>query len=313
MQNLKYVTVLIVAICLTLVSASMTVIGFTSLYAGRTIVISALFVILEITKATIFGIIFVYGDKKHKVPLLVIVTFLIILSFIGHISYLSYAYHSNKTALQVSKEYFTQTKDTHNTRLKDLDYQIQLLKEQIQVGKDEIQTLTKTAKDLQTADSRHWATTTNKRRIKEIQDSNLKLLADIKELTAEKSRVMEDSLSSTKTQGQQIAETTNRSVFQYTADIFNTTQDKLASVINFILALVIDTLALVMLWVAGGMWRKHRLGYRLMPPSLFEDIIPESELDTDSQTRTREPIIEETTPNTDSQTNTQESNKPESV
>lgn len=300
MQNLKYITVLAVAICLTLISASMTVIGFTSLYAGRTIVISALFVILEITKATIFGIIFVYGDKKHKVPLLIIVAFLIILSFIGHISYLSYAYHSNKATLQVSKEYFTQTKDTHDTRLKDLDYQIQLLKEQIEQGKNEIQALTTAAKDLQSADSRHWATSANKKRIKEIQDTNLVLLTEIKELTAEKSKVMQDSLSTTKTQGQQIAETTNRSVFQYTAELFNTTQDKLASVINFILALVIDTLALVMLWVAGGMWRKHRLGYRLSLPPLF-DIMSNDDLENiDSKTRSREPITEENAPKTDS-------------
>ncbi len=303
MQDLKYITVLAVAICLTLISASMTVIGFTSLYAGRTIVISALFVILEITKATIFGIIFVYGDKKHKLPLIIIVSFLIVLSFIGHISYLSYAYQSNKAALQVSKEYLAQTNDSNEMRLKDLDYQIKLLKEQIQEGKDEIQMLATAAKDLQSADSRHWATSANKKRIKEIQDTNLKLLADIKELTAEKSKTIEDSLINAKIQGQQIAETTNRSVFQYTAELFNTTQDKLASVINFILALVIDTLALVMLWVAGGMWKKRRLGYRLTPPSLFSDIIPESEfefeIDTGVRTggRTRERTNDETLKN----------------
>lgn len=256
--NLKYITVIAVAIGLTLVSAMMTISGYLSLYAGRTIIISALFIILELAKATIFGIVFVYADKKYKPILLTLATALIVLSFMGHTSYLNHAYASNKVEAQVSREFITQTKDTHDTQLKDLDFQIQLLREQIQQGKDEIQSLTDTATGLQTANARNWALGTNKRRIKEIQDTNLKLSQDIKDLYAQKKSLLNDSLQSTKDAGRKQAETTNRSVFQYTADMFGTTQDKLASVINFILALVIDTLALTMLWVSGEMWKQRK-------------------------------------------------------
>lgn len=256
--NLKYITVIAVAIGLTLVSAMMTISGYLSLYAGRTIIISALFVVLELAKASIFGIVFVYADRKYKPILLTLAIALILLSFMGHTAYLSSAYASNKAEAQVSRELITQTKDTHDTQLKDIDYQIQMLRDQIQAGKDEIQSLTDTSTGLQTANARNWALGTNKKRIKEIQDTNIKLSQDIKDLYAQKKELLNDSLKSTRDAGIQQAKTTNRSVFQYTADMFGTTQDKLASVINFILALVIDTLALTMLWVSGEMWKQRK-------------------------------------------------------
>lgn len=237
----------------------MTVMGYMTLYSAHAFVMGILFCTLEVAKATICGLILPGTDKlRYKTPLVTLSAILVIVSFVGHISFLSASYAKNRTTVQVSNELITKTKDTHETQLNDIDYQISMIKEQIQQGKDEIKNLTETATGLQTANARNWALGTNKKRIKEIQDQNLKLMEDIKELSAQKSQIMQESLTSTRDTGKQIAEATNRSVFQYTADIFGTTQDRLATFINFILALVIDTLALVMLWVAGEMWKQRK-------------------------------------------------------
>lgn len=275
MQNLKYIVVIAVAIVLTLVSGAMTVVGYLSLYAGRTIIVSALFITLEIAKAVIFGIILVNAEARQKVILVTLAIFLICLSFIGHLSYLSKSYYANKVSIQHTQEYAQQSKESHSTQLKDIDYQIELLKEQIRAGKDEIKTLTDTATGLATANSRNWAVGTNKKRIKEIQDNNAQYLKDIKELSAQKANILNSSLDTTKEQGQKVAESANRSVFQYTADMIGVSQDKLANVINFILALVVDSLALTLLWTASLMWKKRhkaikntiKRGIELMKPN----------------------------------------------
>ena len=249
---------MLVAVGLTLISASMTVVGYTSLYAEKTLIISALFITLEITKATIFGVVFVIGEAKHKIPLIALAICLILLSFVGHLSYLSKAYNTNKVSVQVSKDYVEQTKLAYSTQLQDIETQIAMLQERVKAQDSEIQTLTKASGELETANSRHWSLSTNKRRIKELQDSNIKLLAEIKDLTAQRASLVKDSLASSKEQGVQIAETANRSVFQYTADLFGISQDKLANSINVALALVIDTLALMMIWVAGSLWQQRK-------------------------------------------------------
>lgn len=294
-QSIKYIVVTTVAIALTIVSALMTISGYLSLYAGRTLIVSSLFVVLEFAKATIFGIIFVYADKRNKIILLVLAIFLVCLSFIGHLSYLNNAYATNKTQATVSQEIVTQTKETHDTQLQDLDYQIQLIREQIQVGKDEIKTLNETATGLQTANSRNWAVSTNKKRIKEIQDQNIKLQQDIKDLYTQKKELLNDSLKSTKDSRTQTLEATTYSVFKHTADLIGITQDSLARAINFILALVIDTLALVMLWTAGEMWKQHRAQQNRASQARTHIInkatreLLDTELPAPSPTLTREP------------------------
>lgn len=278
-SNIKFLVVIAVAIGLTLVSSAMTILGYNSLYAGRTIVISSLFVVLEFAKATIFGIVLVYAEKKHKHILLALAGILIILSFVGHLSYLSKSYHSNKVSVQTTQELTAQTRDAHTTQLADIESQITMLQEQINAGKAEIETLTSAAEGFDNANSRHWAVSTSKSRIKEIQTQNAQTNQQIMELYTRKAELLNKSLDTTREAHQTLTNTTDRSVFQYTADMFGITQDRLASIINFLLALVIDTLALTMLWTAGTMWRQRkRYTKRMKQVKPTEDVIQPTKL-----------------------------------
>lgn len=273
--NIKFLVVIAVAIGLTLVSSAMTILGYNNLYAGRTIVISSLFVVLEFAKATIFGIVLVYAEKKHKHILLALAGVLILLSFVGHLSYLSKAYHSNKVSVQVTQELTAQTRDAHTAQLADIEAQITIIQEQINAGKSEIDTLNTSAEGLESANSRHWAVSTNKKRVKEIQDQNTKHSQDIRALYTQKAELLNKSIDTTRVAHQTLTDTTDRSVFQYTADMFGVTQDRLASIINFLLALVIDSLALTMLWTAGTMWRQRkRYSKRMKQVKPEDEVLP---------------------------------------
>lgn len=248
-------TVSAVAIALTLVSASMTVLGYTSLYSSATHIIAALFIVLECAKATIFAIVFNVARLHHKMILLILASALIIISFLGHLSYLSKAYRVNQIAISGNIEINESIKESTKAQIDSIDAQIKMLNDEIQAGKDEIIQIRKTVNDLEDAKDRNWMQQRNNRRVNDITANNRQLSAKIQELYKEKSALNKESLQNTNQMVSNSNEIANRSVFKFTADIFGISQDTLANIINVILSLVIDSLALVMLWVAGDLWK----------------------------------------------------------
>lgn len=254
----KNIIVLIVAIALTLTSASMTILGYTSLYAENVTILAILFIVLETTKATIFGIVFVSAKQIHKAPLLILAIALIIISFIGHLSYLSKSYNVNKVAIQGSLDISEAIKQSAQSQMQGIETQIQLLQNEIQVGNAEIEQMRNVVNDLQKPNARHWAQGLNKNRIAEITNHNANLSQQIQNLYKQREQIQKDYISDMQKITTQSNDVASRSVFTYTAEMFGITQDKLANIINVILSLVIDSLALIMLWVAGDMWREYR-------------------------------------------------------
>lgn len=248
-------TVSAVAIALTLVSASMTVLGYTSLYSSATHIIAALFIVLECAKATIFAIVFNVARLHHRMILLILASALIIISFLGHLSYLSKAYRVNQIAISGNVEINESIKESTKAQIDSIDAQIKMLNDEIQAGKDEIAQIRKTVNDLEDAKDRNWMQQRNNRRVNDITANNRQLSARIQELYKEKSDLNKESLQNTNQMVSNSNEIANRSVFKFTADIFGISQDTLANIINVILSLVIDSLALVMLWVAGDLWK----------------------------------------------------------
>lgn len=251
------IVVLAVAVCLTLVSATMTILGYTSLYSQATAIVAALFITLECAKATIFGILLnISKNQKQKSILVYLASALIVISFIGHLSYLSKAYRVNQVAISGNNEINETIKSTSAMQIRGIDEQIQVLNNEIRAGNEEIEQIRKTINDLPKATDRNWVNRSYNKRVQEIAEHNKSLSIRIQELYKERNQISREALSSVEQITANSNDIANRSVFQYTADIFHINQDTLANIINVILSLVIDTLALVMLWVAGSMWQE---------------------------------------------------------
>lgn len=253
--SVQGIIVTAVAVVLTLTSATMTVLGYTSLYSHNSIIIASLFIVLECSKATIFGVILVSGKVQHKAPLIILAALLIVASFIGHLSYLSKSYYTNQVAIQGNTEINESLKSSVQSQVSGIEAQIDILNQEIQAGNDEINQIRQRANDLAKASERNWVHQSNSKRVQEILEHNRTLSQEIQKLYQQRSQIQREynnQLSNITLNTNEIA---SRSVFRYTADIFSIQQDRLANIINILLSLVIDTLALVLLWVAGDMWK----------------------------------------------------------
>lgn len=255
---MQQIIVTIVAVALTLTSATMTILGYTSLYSHNSLIIASLFIVLECCKATIFGVILVSGRTHHKTILLILATLLIAASFIGHLSYLSKSYYTNQVAIQGNTEVNESLKESVKSQLVGIDEQIRILNQEIQEGNAEVEQIRKRANDFSRADQRNWILQTNSKTIQSILEHNRELSQTIQTLYQDKANIQREYNATLTTITNNVTEIASRSVFRYTADILDMEQDRLANIINTLLSLVIDTLALVLLWVAGEMWNKDK-------------------------------------------------------
>lgn len=252
----KHIILYITALTLTIVSATMTVTGMTSLFAHASLVIIALFIALEATKAVIFGIVFVVGELKHKIPLFIFAVLLIIVSFLGHFSFLSQQYNLNKSALETSETSVEHIKSSYEQEKKAIDDQIAILKLEQENNNKELETIQKNINSYTKPNSRNWVQRQNQPRIKELTARNQQINQKIQELYTQQKDAYTSYNDSIKSLGEANTEIATRSVFRYTADVLNVSEAHLANIINVILSLVIDSLALTMLWVAGSVLKK---------------------------------------------------------
>lgn len=248
------IIVTVVAVALTLTSATMTILGYTSLYSQNSFIIASLFVVLECAKATIFGVILVQGKVHHKLLLTTLAAFLIVTSFIGHLSYLSKSYHTNQVAIQGNTEINDSLRNSTSSQVQGIDAQIEILNQEIQAGNAEIAQIRQRANSFSKASERNWVLQSNSKHIQSILEHNRQLSQEIQKLYQQRSSIQQDFNKQLQAITSNTNDIANRSVFKYTADIFHIEQNLLANIINILLSLVIDTLALVLLWVAGDMW-----------------------------------------------------------
>lgn len=254
---MKQITVLIVAIALTLTSATMTVAGYLSLYQESSIIIASLFIILEIAKATIFGIVLVHHKLNHqRLPLAILVAILIVISFLGHLSFLSNSYASNKIEVASHENITTALQSSSQSQISIINQQIEAIQNEINQYNNELETINQNISSYKSPNSKNWVYTTNKKRIQEITEHNKTLYDKLQQLYSQQSEINSQLLTQTEKQNNINKEISSRSVFIYTADIFSVTPDHLANIINIILAIVVDTLALIMLWTATTMWEQ---------------------------------------------------------
>lgn len=252
--------ILIIALILTLVSATMNISGYITLYSHSHIIVAIIFSSLELAKASIFGIALVHRHitKYQKTLLFSFASLLLIISFLGHLSFLSRAYNINKTALDNSKIISQSLTDSYNQQLTAIDNQIQTLTESNQTLKDELETINNNIARYTTPNSSNWIYRQNKDRIQtlttSIQDNN----KSIQSLYQQKQQLIQQNLSNQQSITTHNTNIASRSSFEYTASIFNISQDKLASIINIVLSLAIDPMALLLLWTGTTIIERRR-------------------------------------------------------
>lgn len=238
----------------------MTISGYTSLYSESHYAIIAVFVLLELSKATIFGIVFIVGNKRHKIPLLVLASVLIVISFLGHISFFSNAYHINQAHIKAVSSTIEAINNNDLMQREALNSQIALLKSQLDSNNKELSMLMDNVNAYNKAESRNWVAKTNQKRVRELTEQNNYLNSQIVSLYNSLKSLSVDSVANQKLFNESSEDLSSRNTFAYTASLFGISTDRLSNIINVLLAVVIDTLALVLLWVGGELVeRKSRL------------------------------------------------------
>lgn len=257
----RAIIILLIAFALTLTSAIMNISGYVTLYSEASVIIATIFITLELTKAAIFGIALTLATKTQKSLLVGFAIFLLIISFLGHLSFLSRAYNINKSDLDNSTIMQETLTESHSTQTQIIDDQIATVKAQLESNNVELKTIqdniTAYRNDNKT-NSANWVYTTNKKRIQEITNDNKELNQQLTDLYKQKQSVAQQRIDTTKQLTEVNSNIASRSAFIYTASIFNTTQDKLAQVINIVLSLAIDPLALIMLWTGTSLIQRKQ-------------------------------------------------------
>lgn len=257
----RAIIILIIAFALTLTSAVMNISGYITLYSEASAIIAIIFIALELTKAAIFGIALTLATKTQKSLLVGFALFLLVISFLGHLSFLSRAYNINKSDLDNSTMMQETLTESHSTQTQIIDDQIATVKSQLESNNVELKTIqdniTAYRNDNKT-NSANWVYTTNKKRIQEITNDNKELNQQLTDLYKQKQAVAQQRIDTTKQLTEVNSNIASRSAFIYTASIFNTTQDKLAQIINIVLSLAIDPLALIMLWTGTSLIQRKQ-------------------------------------------------------
>lgn len=255
----RYIVIFIIAIALTLTSAIMNISGYISLYSESATIIAVIFITLELTKAAIFGIALVTASSLQKRLLVSFATLLLIISFLGHLSFLSRAYNINKTELENSTTLHTAITDSSKSQIEIIDAQISQLKNSLEISNSELTTIQNNIQAYKDKpNSSNWVYTSNKKRIQEIMEHNKNITEQINSLYQQKQKIVDNQISQAKQVTEVASNIASRSAFTYTASIFNTTQDRLASIINIVLSLAIDPLALIMLWTGTSLLNNRK-------------------------------------------------------
>lgn len=237
----------------------MTVLGITSLFSTTSIIIMILFIALELTKASIFGIVFLIDNLKQKIPLFIFSALLLIISFMGHFSYLFQQYKLNKVSINSSEVTVTHLQETYEQKKKSIEDQINLLKAEQERNSKELETIQQNINAYTKPNSRNWAQKTNQTRINTLTERNTEINNQTQKLYTDLNNAYQtysENISKINQANENIA---NRSIFANTAELIGVSEDKLALSMITILSLVIDSLALTMLWVAGDVFKQAKI------------------------------------------------------
>jgi len=245
---MNYVLLSVSAVVLFIVSATLNISGYTQLFPKSVIVVSIVLAGLELAKFTIVGVVFNLGDlvsKKLKVILSLFIVVLIFISTVGHYAVLTSYYvksYQNKDIL---------VKDT-----KYLDNQIVYIKEQI--------------KDLKAIYQDYPKGHSTKRLIayKKVKPDIDRLQKELNELQKQKYQTIKETNNEDKK---------NTNIFQASADLLGINANKLASLIIFILSLIIDPMTLLMVYTAGAV--KKNIEKRKEQQRLKEEELKQKELE----------------------------------
>lgn len=228
----KYLT-LSASLSLSSVSAFMTIVGFMNFFFLNKLVIGFLFGAIELVKFVSATIIFNNTNisKKHKVGLFLFLSILITISTIGHYSYLSQSFFSNKETANIKVERINEEKNMLLSNISDLEKENTRLENEVNLLPENRKT------------QRRELTFKNNKKIKE----NINKIAENREKLIELSETLEKEKSIS----------VDKSASTNTLKAFGSDSDKYASFLIFLLSLIIDPLAFYFAYLFGNLKRKN--------------------------------------------------------
>lgn len=227
----KFMT-LAASLSLSSISAFMTIVGFMHFFFLNQLIIGLLFGAIELVKFVSATIVFNNTgiSKHHKVGLFLFLSVLIVISTIGHYSYLSQSYFSNKQTANIKVDNIQESKQLLMSTISDLEKNNKNLESEIYTIPDKYKTLKRnTLKE-------------NNSKIKENSD---KIISARNELMALSSRFeKEKSVSVVKSSADN------------TLKAFGAHGESFAVFLIFLLALIIDPLAFYFAYIFGTLKKK---------------------------------------------------------
>lgn len=222
---------LLSAIIVSIISSTLTVLGYVNLFTGYVLMVGSLLVALELAKFTIATVVITYTPKRkeHRLkqkPWLVAIMFvLMIVASIGHYSYLSKAYYSSKLEMNTIEV----TTDLSEVRMNEIQSQIESLNAMYTNIPD-------------------THTTKKMNMYKQIKPQVEGLQHELKQLRAEK---IERTKSLATEENQKIG------AMKYTAQLLGIEEGKLANFIILLISILIDPVALLLSSVAFSVRNKN--------------------------------------------------------
>lgn len=224
--------VLTASLGLSSISAFMTIVGYMNFFYLNQIIIGLLFGAIELVKFVSATIIFnnINISNKHKVGLFFFLSILIVISTIGHYSYLTQSFFANQKTANIKTENISSKIELVKSNIIDLETENKRLDM-------EISTIPESKKTLKAQ--------TIAKNSKKIKENNQKIADERKEIMfLTDSLEKETSLSMEK-------QTANN-----TLSSLGENKDKYAGFLIFLLALIIDPLAFYFAYLFGTLKKK---------------------------------------------------------
>lgn len=215
---------LLASLSLSSVSAFMTIVGFMNFFYFNKLIIGILFGAIELVKFVSATIVFnnIHISKHHKIGLFFFLSVLIVISTIGHYSYLSQSYFSNQ--------------ETANAKVNIVQDKIALIKSNIKDKEQENLNLTKEVETI--PESKKTL------RVQMMTKNNTKIKENNEKIALARTELMKLS--------EKYAEETSSAVDKKAAkNTFGENNTKYAIILIFLLAVIIDPLAFYFAYIFG--------------------------------------------------------------
>lgn len=227
----KFMT-LTASLSLSSISAFMTIVGFMHFFFLNQLIIGFLFGAIELVKFVSATIVFNNEgiSKHHKIGLFLFLSVLIVISTIGHYSYLSQSYFSNKQTAYIKIDNIQENKKLLSSTIIDLENNNKRLESEVLTIPEKYKTL-----------KRNTLIKNNKK----IKENSERIISARNELRALSSNLEKEKYVSA-----------GKSSSDNTLKVFGTYGESFAVFLIFLLALIIDPLAFYFAYIFGTLKKK---------------------------------------------------------